>query len=96
VSILSWAAWPWRVSACGLILLLIAARVVRWRDRREWVRDPVFQQHQVEWRQRAKVAQCVALGTCQPPYGCGDACGAERPRAEVAAGVRAVKGRHRA
>jgi hypothetical protein len=98
VSILSRVAWPWTASACVLTILLNAALVMRWQDRRRWARDPVFQQHRDEWRQRAEVARCVALDTCPypAPYGCGDACGAEQPRAEAAAGTRTAKGRHRA
>jgi hypothetical protein len=90
--------WPWIISGCWLTILLAAALVMRRRERREWARDAVFQQHRIEWNQRAEVAHCVALDTCPypPPFGCGDACGAERPRAEVTAVARAVKGRHRA
>ena len=97
MSLLSRVAWYWIASACGLTALLFAALVMRWRERWEWARDPVFQQHRVEWAQHAEVASCVARDRCPyPPDGCGDSCGAEQPRDEAAAVVPAVKGRHRA
>ena len=98
MSILSRVAWEWIASACGLTVLLAAALAIRWQERWEWARDPVYQQHRIEWAQAAAVGQCVAVGRCPypDPYGCGDACGAEQPRGEAAAVVPAGKGRHRA